>query len=145
MTSADFRISWAGRIDLPSIERINRHFDGPQSHDPGFFQEGLTSGRLLLAKSNEIPGGYLLYQLLWGNLPFIALLRVIPDLRGKGLGSRLWRIAGERLRNEGYAAVLSSCEETNQRGNEFHVKMGFKKIGMLSLCFANEIFYTVNL
>jgi ribosomal protein S18 acetylase RimI-like enzyme len=145
MPQLDFRIQWVGDTELASIREINRHFSETNSQDESLFTEALASKRVLLATRDSVAAGYLLYQLLWGSTPFIALLRVVPHLRRTGLGKRLVSMTEKRLKREGYQAVISSSEEANLPANEFHAKIGFERIGVLPMIFGSEIFYKKHL
>lgn len=137
-----FKIEWANQSDLPSVYAINEFFsDKEYSHTKSFFEEGIVAKRLAIAFCDSKPAGYVIYQVLWGNTPFVALLRVLSVFQGKGLGKMLMEMVEEKMRSEGYAALISSSEEVNDGGKAFHEKMGFERIGTLDMIFGEEIFF----
>ena len=141
----DFEIRQANASDLESILDINKSFFTDYSHDESFFREGLAAGRVLIVDSGDKAAGYLIYQVLWGNTPFLALVRVLPESRGKGIGKKMLSICEEKLKKEGYEAIISSSEKVNKEGNEFHVKMGFEPVGTVQMIYGAEVFYRKNL
>ena len=46
--------------------------------------------------------GYGIYQLLWGNTPFLSLLKVIPDYQRHGIGPKILEKIEDRLKKQGY-------------------------------------------
>lgn len=136
------KIKSATNNDLAAIEKINRMFaDKVYSHSEDFFSEGIKGGRVLLACVGEQVVGYLIYQVIWGNTPFLALLRVLPEFRGQGVGSALLGALEEKLKKVGYSALISSSEKENPDGQSFHQKLGFENIGELEMIFGWEVFY----
>lgn len=140
-----FEIKTAREADLSSILEINTSFFSAYNHDESFFREGIAAGHVLVARSSGSAVGYLIYQVWWGNTPFLALIRVLPEFRGKGLGKKLLTLCEEKLKKEGYEALISSSERSNAEGNAFHHKMGFEPIGMLQMIYGEENFYCKSL
>lgn len=142
---SDFRLCWAKESDFAAILTVNESFFNAYSHDDSFFKEGITAERVLVAFHGQDVAGYLIYQILWGNTPFLALVRVLPEFRGKGLGTQLLSLCEEKLKKEGYEALISSSEKSNPEGNAFHTKMGFTSIGTLQMIYGGEVFYKKHL
>lgn len=141
----DLRVELARESDVASILEINKSFFTEYSHDESFFREGVAAARVFIARSDDVSAGYLIYQVWWGNTPFLALLRVLPEFRGKGIGRTLLTLCEEKLKKEGYAALISSSENINLDGNAFHRTMGFEPIGTLRMIYGEENFYRKNL
>ena len=141
MGEVEFQVAWAKGSDLEPILKVNEFFSNEYSHSEAFFKEGITSGRVLIARNGDRVVGYLIYEILWGNTPFLALLKIAPDFQGKGVGKKLLSTLEGKLRKDGYRALISSSEAVNQAGNEFHIKSGFQNIGTLEMIFGKEVFY----
>ena len=141
MTRNDMRIEWANEPDFLAILKINESFSHVYSHHESFFKEGIAGGRVLIAREGDRAVGYLIYQVLWGNTPFLALVRVLPKYRGKGLGRQLLSVCEEKLKKDGFRALVSSSEKMNEEGNMFHTKIGFKNIGTVEMIYGEEVFY----
>lgn len=141
----NFTIELARGSDVASILEINKTFFTEYSHDESFFREGVAAERVFVARSGDVSVGYLICQVWWGNTPFLALLRVLPEFRGRGIGKTLLASCEEKLRKEGRSALISSSENINPDGNAFHRKMGFEPIGTLRMMYGEENFYRKNL
>src|ERR1700739_3371289 len=129
---SEIQISQAEQSDLDSILAINQHFSYLYSHEESYLQQQIAAGRVFLARSGEQVVGYLIYELIWGNTPFLALIRVLPEFQRKGIGSALFKELERALKQSGFKALVGSST-AGEIGNEFQVKMGFKKIGTLPL------------
>lgn len=145
MQQSEIKIRTATPSDIGDVLRINEFFSNAYSHREEFFREGLTAGRIIVADQNGTVVGYLIYEVLWGNTPFLALVKVAPESRGQGVGKKLLGALEEKLQKENFAALVSSSEEVNQSGNEYHQKMGFKNIGTVEMIYGKEVFYRKDL
>lgn len=138
----NFEIKWADSADYELLKLVNQHFQEKNySHTDQFFEQGIEGGMVLVAYFENKPAGYLIYQVLWGNTPFVALLRIMPEFRGEGLGRKLIEISEQKLKGEGYEGFISSSETINDGGKAFHDKMGFVEIGKLQMIHGEEVFY----
>lgn len=91
-------------------------------------------GRLILAFTNGRPVGYLRLEHLWHRVPYIGLLIVVPDLRGKGVGSALLAWLEDALRRQGQFALYSSSQADEPRAQAWHRSRGFVECGFLGGC-----------
>ena len=136
----------AADVDLPGILKVNAFFTNPYSHTEEFFREGISFGHVLVActPSNDVIG-YAIYEVLWGNTPFLSLVRVIPSEQGRGVGRTIMAALEKRLKDQKYPALISSSEESNASGSAYHEKMGFRSIGTLEMIYGREVFYRKDL
>lgn len=141
----EIEIREASPVDLRSISKINELFSATYSHREEFFREGIMFNRAIVACENDIVIGYLIYEILWGNTPFLALVRVVPEARRKSVGTKLLSSLEERLKKENFTVLISSSEEVNKSGNEYHKKTGFKNIGTVEMIYGKEVFYRKDL
>jgi GNAT superfamily N-acetyltransferase len=136
----DVRIEAARESDLGSILEIDERFKHEHPHRESYLEEGIAFGRVFIARSDEEVAGYLIYHLIWGNTPFLALVRVLQEFQGRGIGRALIGELERTLRAEGFKALISSST-VNESANDFHEKMGFRKIGALPMIYGVENFY----
>ena len=128
--------------DREEIDQITKEFsDHEYSHSPKYFNEAISSQKLLVALIENKVVGYLTYQLIWGNTPFLELMRVTLSQQNKGIGSELLRKLEIILKKSGYKVLISSSEEVNEVGNAWHQKKRFEPIGQLKMIYGVEIFY----
>ncbi len=95
--------------------------------------EAQETGHLIIAEDEEQPVAYLWMCLLWGDTPFVNLVRVMSDRQREGVGTALYQFLEENLRKEGHDLLVSSSQETNDGGRVFHEKLGFRECGVWEL------------
>lgn len=132
----------AGKSDRQGINQITNEFsDHEYSHTPSYFDEAISTNKILIALVAKKVVGYLTYHIIWGNTPYIELLRVTVEYQRTGVGSLLVRELESHLRNKKYKVLISSSEKVNKVGNIFHEKLGFQKIGEVDMVYGVEVFY----
>ncbi len=139
------KISLASEADANELLAINSLFTDPYEHPEEFVAENLIAKRILVAKVDNRIVGYLLYQMLWGNTPFLALIKIIPELQSHGFGSALLAEFEATLRKQKFEKYISSTETINDMGQKFHERSGFKLIGELQMIYGEESFYVKEL
>jgi len=128
--------------DRTVINRITEEFsDHEYSHSASYFEESLLTQKIILATFDKKIVGYLIFHIIWGNTPYIELLRVSKKYQRKGIGAELLRELEKKLKADGYKVLISSSERINEIGNAFHQKLGFETIGQLDMIYGKEIFY----
>lgn len=128
--------------DRVGIDKITGEFSNHEySHSAQYFDDAIATQKIFIALENEKIIGYVTYHILWGNTPFIELLRVTSNYQRKGIGSKMFTALADKLKADGYNTLISSSEKINEIGNEFHKKQGFQPIGELDMIFGKEIFY----
>lgn len=76
--------------------------------------------------------GWLRYNLFWDNTPFLNMLFLLEEYRGKGYGRHLVSFWEEEMRDAGFSTVLTSTLST-ERGQFFFRRMGYVDCGSLLL------------
>jgi len=133
----------AHKKDLASILKIDAEFSNEHEYkNPKiFYLESIGSGRLFVASTHEKIIGFLVFQILWGNTPFLALLKVSKSHQRKGVGSELIKKLEQVLRKQGFNNYISSTETINTVSQKFHTTNGFLPIGKLEMIYGSEQFY----
>lgn len=135
-------IRLARLADRKGIDRITKEFsDHEYSHSSDYFDAALSAKRIFVAEENGKVVAYLTYYIIWGNTPYIELLRVTSTHQRKGIGGKLLSVLEKELKKRGHKVLLSSSEKVNKIGNIFHRRVGFKPIGELNMIYGREIFY----
>src|SRR5215216_5610495 len=65
---------------------------------------------VIVAEFDDSLAGYLRLEYLWSKVPYIALIRVLPEYRGRGVGRGLLAFVERFLRAEGHTALYSSSQ-----------------------------------
>ncbi|OUS76111.1 hypothetical protein B1748_14985 [Paenibacillus sp. MY03] len=107
-------------------------FTGDQHVPEHILNWKLKNQEIILAKDDEDLIGYLRLEYLWSKYPYIGLIMVHPDYRGKGLGKRLLKYVEEHLKSKGLKTIYSSSQVNEADPQEWHRKMGFKECGIIN-------------
>ena len=91
----------------------------------------IEAREVLVAELETRAVGYLRIEYLWSKLPYIALIRVLPDYRRLGVGTALLEFLEEELRGAGHSFLLSSSEADEPEPQAWHRRMGFSECGRL--------------
>ena len=115
----------AGDADLPYVLQ-----DGYVSEDRVARQ--IAAGEVWIAEVGSILRGYLRLEFLWGRVPFIALIRVRPEHRGRGTGRALLSGAEQHVSAAGQPWLYSSSQADEPESQAWHRHMGFAECGFLA-------------
>jgi GNAT superfamily N-acetyltransferase len=92
----------------------------------------LEAGEILIAKNDDEIIGDLRYNYFWDSIPFINLLYIAESYRRHGLGKQLVEHWENLMREAGYNTVMTSSL-TNEEGQFFYRKLGYRDAGSLLL------------
>lgn len=76
--------------------------------------------------------GWLRFGLFWDNIPFMNMLYILEEHRGKGCGTELVSFWEREMKNAGFDRVLTSTQ-SNERAQFFYRKIGYSDCGALLL------------
>ena len=76
--------------------------------------------------------GWLRYNLFWDNTPFMNMLFLLDNYRGKGYGKQLVNTWKCNMKAIGYDIVRTSTL-SNEQAQHFYRKLGYKDAGSLLL------------
>jgi len=136
----DITYKWISHEEREALHVIanDPHYEWP--HNKEYFEELIHFKRALVAYDGDAPVGYLLFQVIWGNTPFLSQIWINSTYHKHGIGKTLLEKLEERLQNDGYDSLTTSNETKNNAGIGFVQKMGFKKIGTLNMSHGPEVF-----
>lgn len=92
--------------------------------------------------------GYLKLEYIWSKLPYISLIILKPEFRGKGIGSLMLNYLIEFLQLNGFDTLLSSSQVNEAEPQMWHRKKGFIECGILNGINEHgigEVFFRLNL
>ncbi len=87
---------------------------------------------VIVAELDGRLAGYLRFEYLWSKIPYVGLIRVIPECRRRGIGKALLTCAEEFLRGQGHAALYSSSQVDEAGPQAWHRRVGFKECGIIA-------------
>ena len=92
----------------------------------------IRDGRLRIIESSEGPVGFIKFYVLWEVLPFIEVIMIRNDCRGRGIGRaavRAWEVEMSALSFQ-RAITSTQADETAQY---FWRRVGYQDCGSLAL------------
>lgn len=115
----------AGESDIPAL----RALDGWPS-DATWGRVIANHEALVLEEDGAIVG-LARYSVLWTTVPFLGLIFLAPEHRGRGLSRLLLGALCDHLRAQGYVALLSSSQTDEPGPQAWHLHMGFTANGII--------------
>lgn len=96
--------------------------------------EYVKNGDISVCKvlSDGVEAGVIEYKSFWNEMPYISLIKLLPEYRRKGIGSKALGLLEKKLKNSGYKAVLTSTR-ADEDAQHFYRKTGYKECGCLIL------------
>lgn len=119
-------IRYADKNDLELLKEYDKHIDECE------LKNSISCKRVLVMFQNDIFIGWLRFSLFWDNTPFMNMLYVLEEYRGRGYGKQLiiyWE--NEMLKNN-YKTILTSTL-SNEQAQNFYRKNGYTDCGSLLL------------
>ena len=119
----DMIIRTATPADLPFLAEHDRHIT------PAELDSSIRLGRVLvIGTANGEPAGWLRWNLFWDNTPFMNMLYLLDGHRMQGHGRALASHWEQLMREQGYAAVMTSTQ-ANEGAQHFYRHLGYQDIG----------------
>jgi N-acetylglutamate synthase-like GNAT family acetyltransferase len=87
---------------------------------------------VLVAERNGKLIGYVRIEYLWSDVPYIALIRVLPECRRQGAGKALLHYLEMFLRGNGHEALYSSSQVDEAEPQAWHRHVGFEECGIIA-------------
>lgn len=87
---------------------------------------------IVIATRADRPVGFLQLEYLWSLVPYIALIRVIPEFQRKGAGQKLLEFTGAFLLEKGHNTIYSSSQADEPEPQAWHRRAGFEECGMIA-------------
>lgn len=119
-------VRYANKEDFSLLHAHDRHIRAEE------LRSSIEAKRVLVISGGNRIAGWLRYNLFWDNLPFLNLLYLFEEYRGKGYGGQLVRDWEREMRKAGYREVLTSTL-SSEEGQFFFRKMGYADCGALLL------------
>lgn len=108
----------------------------------------IEEGSVIVAEFGKKKVGYLRIEYLWLSVPYISIVSVAEDYRGKGTGKRMIGFLEKYLTKNGHKFLYSSSQSNESQPKKWHRKVGFKTCGHIkSMNKGNidEIFFRKNI
>ncbi|TJY41182.1 GNAT family N-acetyltransferase [Cohnella pontilimi] len=100
--------------------------------EPEFLKWKLGNKEAIIAELEGRIIGYLRLEYIWSKIPYIGLIFILPDHRGKGIGKQLMEFVEEHLRNTGHSNLYSSSQVNEAEPQAWHRHIGFQEVGIIA-------------
>lgn len=110
--------------DKEFVMSIDKHID-----DEKYDKRVYSKCGYIICEENE-PAGLMFHIILWDNLPFLNLIFVREEFRGKGIGRKAMLSWEEEMRKQGSKMVLISTQ-VDETAQHFYRKLGYIDCGSL--------------
>ena len=109
-----------------SAEVLKRKIEGQLAVNPKSIED------VVLAEWNGKRVGYVRLEYLWSIVPYISLIRVLPEYRRQGVGKALLQFIKTFLREAGHEVLYSSSQADEPEPQAWHRYMGFEECGFIA-------------
>lgn len=108
--------------DMHRLMEYDRHISSDE------MKNLLNLGRVYVAEEDRTFVGWLRYNLFWDNTPFMNMLFVLDDYRGKWYGQKIVEHWEMQMKLAGYEVVLTSTA-SDEYAQHFYNRLGYTAIG----------------
>ena len=119
-------IRYANENDIEIISKYDKHISKEE------LANIIKLKRVIVMYEDDKFVGWLRYNLFWDNTPFMNMLYLLDNERGKGKGSRLVIFWENEMKQKNYEFVLTSTQ-SNEEAQFFYRKIGYVDSGALLL------------
>ena len=119
-------IRYANENDIEIISKYDKHISKEE------LANIIKLKRVIVMYEDDKFVGWLRYNLFWDNTPFMNMLYLLDNERGKGKGSQLVEFWENEMKQKNYEFVLTSTQ-SNEEAQFFYRKMGYVDNGALLL------------
>lgn len=119
-------IRYANENDIEIISKYDKHISKEE------LVNIIKLKRVIVMYEDNKFVGWLRYNLFWDNIPFMNMLYLLDNERGKGKGSRLVIFWENEMKQKNYEFVLTSTQ-SNEEAQFFYRKIGYVDSGALLL------------
>jgi ribosomal protein S18 acetylase RimI-like enzyme len=107
---------------LDELSELEKHINFKK------LKEKIESKEMLMIMSENRIIGWIRFSFFWDEHPFINMLYIIEEYRGRGYGTRLVAYWEEKMKQLGYVTYMTSTQ-SNEDAQHFYRKLGYKDIG----------------
>lgn len=119
-------IRYAEEKDFTILKGHDKHICEPE------LKNSITSQRILVLFEEDLFIGWLRYNLFWDNTPFMNMLYILEEYRGRGYGGRLVDFWEQEMARKNYELVLTSTL-SDEQAQFFYRKKEYTDCGSLLL------------
>ncbi|MGF1445466.1 MAG: GNAT family N-acetyltransferase [Pikeienuella sp.] len=122
---AEATVRAATTADIPALAQIDAW--PAEAH----WHSRIRDGGVLVLEAEGRVVGLARWSALWATVPFLELIEILPEHRGRGGSRRLIAALLADLKRRGYVALLSSSQTDEPDPQRWHIHMGFHSNGII--------------
>ncbi|WP_019639209.1 GNAT family N-acetyltransferase [Paenibacillus fonticola] len=92
----------------------------------------ISNGEIYIFREQDKEIGWMRYGYFWDNIPFMNLIWIDEEYRGRGFGKEVVEFWEELMKGRGFKLVMTSTL-SNEEAQHFYRKLGYKDVGGLLL------------
>lgn len=109
------------------LVRYDRHISKEE------LEKSILGNHIYIAEEHGRFAGWLRYNLFWDQIPFMNMLYVLEEYRGKGAGRQLVRFWESEMKRQGYKTLMTSTR-ADEYAQHFYFRLGYEAVGGFRLC-----------
>ncbi|MGN0637001.1 MAG: GNAT family N-acetyltransferase [Huintestinicola sp.] len=95
---------------------------------PSELESIIGLGRVFILECEGRFAGWLRYGLFWDNTPFMNMLFLLEEYRGRGLGAGFVKFWERKMAEYGYSEVMTSTA-SDEYAQHFYNRLGYMTVG----------------
>ena len=115
-------IRTADKLDTELLLSLDRHISRSE------LESIIGLGRVFILECGGSFAGWLRYGLFWDNTPFMNMLFLLEEYRGRGFGKMLALFWERKMAEYGYAEVMTSTA-SDEYAQHFYNRLGYSTVG----------------
>jgi len=127
----DIQIRYANHSDLPYL------IENDSLVTEETMKKKISDGQVIVCMKGETHLGCMRFGFGWDVFPFLNLIMVDKDVRGKGIGRELMGFWEEEMKAQGHKLVMTSTD-VDEEAQHFYRKLGYRDSG--GILFPRELF-----
>ncbi len=116
------KIRFAESRDRDMLIRYDKHIKADELKDI------LSRKRILTAEENGQFAGWLRYGMFWDSIPFMNMLYILEEFRGKGAGRQMVMFWENEMKRRGYQTLMTSAQ-SDEYAQHFYFRLGYEAVG----------------
>ncbi len=106
-------------LNIVFATKLDEYFLVENAHiSSELFNRKLKYNEILVAKVKGKSVGFLIFEYLWSQIPFIAQIWINTDFRRQGIGRSILNYFEKYLNKNNHTMLLSSSMENNKNAQE---------------------------
>ncbi len=118
-------IRYADERDFDILKKYDKHIEASE------LQKSIDAKKVFIMLNDGLIG-WLRYNLFWDSIPFMNMLYLFEDYRGKGYGKQFIDFWEKEMQNKRYRIVMTSTR-SDEQAQFFYRKNGYVDCGAFLL------------